>query len=44
MEPHSPRKVALVASCLLNQNAKVGQGAHYAGVVSPVIEALRSRG
>jgi predicted secreted protein len=44
MEPSAPRKVALIANCLLNQNAKVCQGAHYAGVVSPVVEALRSRG
>jgi len=40
----SPRKVALVANCLLNQNAKVCEGARYRGVVSPVVEALRSRG
>jgi predicted secreted protein len=40
----APRKVALVANCLLNQNAKVCQGARYAGVVSPVVEVLRSRG
>ena len=44
MEQNPPRKVALIASCLLNQNAKVCQGAHYPGVVSPVVEALRSRG
>src|ERR1700746_2061144 len=44
MEHNPPRKVALIASCLLNQNAKVCQGAHYPGVVSPVVEALRSRG
>src|SRR5207248_946779 len=30
--------------CLLNQNAKVCEGAHYRGLVSPVVEALRSRG
>jgi len=41
---NAPRKVALVANCLLNQNAKVCQGAHYRGVVSPVVEALRRRG
>jgi predicted secreted protein len=40
----APRKVALIANCLLNQNAKVCDGAHYRGVVSPVVEALRSRG
>jgi len=44
MEQSAPRKVALVANCLLNQNAKVCQGAHYRGLVSPVVEALRSRG
>ena len=38
------RKVALIAHCLLNQNAKVCQGANYRGVVSPVVESLRSRG
>jgi len=40
----APRKVALLANCLLNQNAKVCQGARYAGAVGPVLEALRSRG
>lgn len=44
MEPTSPRKVALIANCLLNQNAKVCEGARYRGVVSPVVEALLSRG
>jgi predicted secreted protein len=43
-EPDAPRKVALIAHCLLNQNAKVCEGARYRGVVSPVVEALRSRG
>ena len=43
-DQNTPHKVALVANCLLNQNAKVCQGAHYAGAVSPVVEALRSRG
>lgn len=43
-EPDAPRKVALIAHCLLNQNAKVCEGARYRGVVNPVIEALRSRG
>ena len=38
------RRVALLANCLLNQNAKVCEGAHYRGVVSPVVQALRSRG
>jgi hypothetical protein len=44
MEQSPPRKVALVANCLLNQNAKVCQGANYPGVVSPVVAALRARG
>ncbi|HZS87868.1 MAG TPA: hypothetical protein VFE42_10320 [Chloroflexota bacterium] len=38
------RKVAFVANCLLNQNAKVCQGAHYPGVVTPVVQELRARG
>jgi predicted secreted protein len=42
--PRQPRRVALVANCLLNQNAKVCQGANYRGVVSPVVAALRARG
>src|SRR5271163_1392486 len=40
----APRKVALIAHCLLNQNAKVCEGARYRGLVSPAGEALRSRG
>jgi len=44
MAERERRKVALVASCLLNQNAKVCQGAHYPGMVSPVVAALRARG
>src|SRR5256885_9204525 len=43
-EQNAPRKVALVANCLLNQNAKVCQGAHYPGLVVQVVEALRRRG
>jgi len=39
-----PRKVALLANCLLNQNAKVCEGARYPGVANPVVEALRKRG
>lgn len=38
------RRVALLANCLLNQNAKVCEGARYRGLVSPVVEALRLRG
>ena len=44
VEQDAPRKVALIANCLLNQNAKVCEGARYRGLVSPVVEALRSRG
>jgi predicted secreted protein len=36
--------VAFVAHCLLNQNSKVAAGAHCAGVYSPVVEVLRSKG
>jgi predicted secreted protein len=36
--------VAFVAHCLLNQNSKVGDGAHCAGVYSPVVDVLRARG
>lgn len=44
MEPPAQRKVALIAHCLLNQNAKVCEGARYPALVSPVIAALRERG
>jgi predicted secreted protein len=44
MGSNTPRKVALVANCLMNQNAKVCEGARYRGLVSPVVEALRARG
>ena len=44
LRPVERRKVALVANCLLNQNAKVCDGARYRGLVNPVVEALRSRG
>ena len=36
--------VAFVAHCLLNQNSKVLDGAHCAGVYSPIIDVLRERG
>jgi predicted secreted protein len=36
--------VAFVAHCLLNQNSKVGDGAHCAGIYSPVIDVLRAKG
>ena len=38
------RGVAFVAHCLLNQNSKVGDGAHCAGIYSPVVDVLRDRG
>ena len=44
VEQDAPRKVALVTNCLMNQNAKVCEGARYRGMVSPVVEALLSRG
>jgi predicted secreted protein len=39
-----PMGVAFVAHCLLNQNSKVGDGAHCAGVYSPVVDVLRDKG
>src|SRR5215471_13362776 len=36
--------VAFVAHCLLNQNSKVREGAHCAGVYSPVVDVLREKG
>ncbi len=36
--------VAFVAHCLLNQNSKVGDGAHCAGVYSPIVDVLRDKG
>jgi predicted secreted protein len=36
--------VAFVAHCLLNQNAKVGDAAHCAGVYTPVVDVLRDKG
>jgi predicted secreted protein len=38
------RGVAFVAHCLLNQNSKVGDGAHCAGIYSPVVDVLREQG
>jgi predicted secreted protein len=35
---------AFVAHCLLNQNAKVGDGAHCPGIYSPVVDVLRETG
>lgn len=37
-------RVAFVAHCLLNQNAKVDGGARCPGVYSPLVEMLRDRG
>jgi predicted secreted protein len=36
--------VAFVAHCLLNQNSKVGDGAHCAGIYSSVVDVLREAG
>jgi predicted secreted protein len=36
--------VAFVAHCVLNQNSKVGDGAHCAGVYSPIVDVLRAKG
>jgi predicted secreted protein len=36
--------VCYLAHCLLNANAKVDEGAHCAGVYSPVVELLRRKG
>jgi len=36
--------VAFVAHCLLNQNSKVLDGAHCAGVYSPMVDVLRAEG
>lgn len=36
--------VAFVAHCLLNQNSKVGDGAHCSGVYSPIVDVLREKG
>ncbi len=36
--------VAFVAHCMLNQNSKVGDGAHCAGIYSPVVDVLRDQG
>src|SRR5260221_14194264 len=38
------RKVAFIAHCLLNQNAKVEGGAKRPGMWEPVIDLLRERG
>jgi predicted secreted protein len=38
------RGVAFVAHCLLNQNSKVGDGAHCAGIYSAVVDVLRDQG
>ena len=40
----SVARVAFVAHCLLNQNAKVDGGARCPGVYSPLVQVLRERG
>jgi len=40
----SSRKVAYVAHCLANQNAKVSEFAKCSGVVTPLIDRLRAHG
>src|SRR3954471_19899453 len=40
----SVARVAFVAHCLLNQNAKVDGGARCPGVYSPLVDVLRERG
>ena len=42
--PDSSRRVAYVAHCLVNQNAKVSEFAKCAGVVAPLVERLRANG
>ena len=39
-----PRKVAFVAHCLANQNAKVSEFAKCAGAVTPLIDRLQANG
>jgi predicted secreted protein len=41
---HSTKKVAFVAHCLVNQNAKVAEFARLPGVVYPVVDLLRQAG
>lgn len=36
--------VAFVAHCMLNQNSKVGDGAHCPGVYSPIVDVVREQG
>ena len=40
----TPRRVAFLAHCLLNQNAKVDEGAKTPAMWTPVVELLRERG
>lgn len=42
--PESRRRVAFVAHCLVNQNAKVSEFARCPGVVVPLVERLREAG
>jgi predicted secreted protein len=41
---HAVARIAFVAHCLLNQNAKVDGGARTPGVYSPLVEELRAQG
>ena len=43
-EPPAPKRVALIAHCLLNQNSKVEDGALRPAMWEPVIDLLRERG
>ena len=38
------RKVAFVAHCLANQNAKVSEFAKCAGMVTPLVDRLQANG
>lgn len=44
MAESNRRRVAFVAHCLANQNAKVSEFAKCAGVVTPLVECLRRNG
>jgi predicted secreted protein len=43
-DARTPRRVAFVAHCLLNQTAKVGDAAYCAGVSTALIDSLRADG
>jgi predicted secreted protein len=44
MSPGAARRVAFVAHCLVNQNAKVSEFARCPGAVVPLVETLREQG